>query len=103
MVSDNWTSVMYYALYSERNSNFGYFIAAIFFVASFLLFHSTYKLDYELILKILILLAILLDISVAVILENFELDEDEKEYGQMVALINKVEKTNQQTQSNIFR
>ena len=75
MVSDNWTDVLYSAMYAQFDFAFGVIYTAIFFIFVYVLTHS-----------------ILVDLAVAVILENFELDEDEKRYGQVVQLVERLER-----------
>ena len=75
MVSDNWTDILYSALYAQFNFTFGIVCTALFFIFVYVLTHS-----------------ILIDLAVAVILENFELDEDEKRYGQVVQLVERLER-----------
>jgi hypothetical protein len=45
----------------------------------------------------------LIDIAVAVILENFELDEDEKRYGQVVQLVDRLERKSLRDNASYFR
>lgn len=99
MVSDDWTSVLFSGVKSQADFPFGAFTAAAFFIVAFVLTHCMF-------MQFLLFnttQAILVDLAVAVILENFELDEDEKRYGQVVQLVEKLERKNYRTEATYFR
>lgn len=66
MVSDNWTDPLYSGLYSQYHDIVGFVIAAVFYVFLFLFVHN-----------------VTVDLAVSVLLDNFELDEAQKKFGQV--------------------
>ena len=85
MVSDNWTDPLYDSLFAQFGSIFGFTTAAFFNIIVYIFTHS-----------------IIVDLAVAVILENFELEEDEKRYGQVVQLVDRLERKNMRTEAGMF-
>lgn len=85
MVSEDWTYPFHDSLYANRNSLFAIVMTNAFYVVAFLLCH-----------------VIIIDLAVAVILENFELSEKEKKYGQVVQLVGNLERRNTKLESSYF-
>ncbi|KAI3633609.1 hypothetical protein MIR68_008556 [Amoeboaphelidium protococcarum] len=85
MVSDNWTDPLYSGLFSQQGNTVGFFFSGIFFTCLFIMCHS-----------------VVVDLAVAVLLENFEFQEEEKKFGQVIQLLNKIDGASQQDQSSYF-
>ena len=86
MISDNWTYILFNALTSQNLFLFGIVMTALYFCCMFVFENN-----------------ILIDLAVAVILENFELSDEDKRYGQVVQMIDRLEQKNIKANANYFR